>query len=53
MNYRWIRHPRTHQELATLPRRPQRSWKVHRRTRYHRLAGLTARDVARLIGAGS
>ncbi len=55
MKYRWIRHPHTAQELragavrakrASLPtarddimRRPQRSWKAHRKTRWWRTAG--------------
>jgi hypothetical protein len=30
-------------------RQPQRSWKVHRKTKYHRLAGLRAKDVQRLF----
>lgn len=51
--WNWLRYPRTTQELRAgavrtkraslptawddIPRRPQRSWKVHRRTAYHSL----------------
>lgn len=54
MRYRWIRHPKTTQELRAgavrakraalptayddLPRRPQRSWKVHRLNRWRQIA---------------